>query len=87
MASHFPRAHARLAARGTAVAGTSGLSQMVHALSLDWWPGPRPPQGNEEDPRATADTGPSWGGHAKRAGAGPTGAPSLASQGRQSRGR
>lgn len=84
---HFPRAHARLAACGTAAAGTSGLSQMVHASSPDWWPGPRPPQGNEEAPRATADTGPCWGGHAKRVGTGPTGAPRCASQGHQSRGR
>lgn len=51
MAPHFPGAHARLVARGTLVAGTSGPSQMVHAPSPDWWPGPRPLQGNEEAPR------------------------------------
>lgn len=41
VAPHFLRVHARLAARGTVVTRTSGLSQIVHAPSPDLQLGPR----------------------------------------------
>lgn len=69
VAPHFLRAHTRLAAHGTAVAGTSGLSQMVRAPSPDLWrpPAPhRPQQGNEEAPWPTSDVVTYCGDHAKR---------------------
>lgn len=66
MAPHFLRVHTQLAACGLVVAGTSGLSQMVHAPSPDLWLGPWPQQGNEEAPWPTTDTVTYYGDHAKR---------------------
>lgn len=70
---------------GTAVAGTSGLRQMVHALSPDLWLGPQPLQGNEEAPWATKDTGNLLPAAVRRAGPGAAGATSPTAGARRRR--
>lgn len=66
VAPHFLRVHARLAARGAAVAGTSALSQMFHCPRPDLRLGPRPQQGNEGAPGPIVDTVTYCSDHAKR---------------------
>lgn len=66
VAPHFLRVHARMAVCGTAVVGTSALSQIFHCPSPDLWLGPRPQQENEGAPCPIVDTVTYCSDHAKR---------------------